>query len=69
VLVLSTDRIAEATKPRGIPFGRDRLKDAIRALSEQPAEQIAQAIKQRVLDFSYPQALQDDLSVIVAKIL
>lgn len=69
VLVLSTDGIAEATNPRGIPFGRDRLKDTIRALSEQPAEQIAQAIKQRVLDFSYPQALQDDLSIIVAKIL
>ncbi len=69
LLVLSTDGIAEATNPRGIPFGRERLKDAVRELWEHPAEYIAQDIKQRVLDFSYPQALQDDLSLIVVKIL
>ena len=48
---------------------RDRVKDAIRALSKQPAEQIAQTIEQGVMDFSHPQALQDDPSIIVPKIL
>ena len=48
---------------------RDRVKDAIRALSKQPAEQIAQTIKQGVMDFSHHQAMQDDRSIIVAKIL
>ena len=69
LLVLSTGGIAEATNPRGIPFGRKRLKDAIRELWEHPVEYTARDIEQRVLDFSYPQALQDDLSLIVVKIL
>lgn len=68
VLVLSTDGVVEATDIEGRFYGRDRLKQDLKELATLPAADMVEAIRQRVLAFSYPHALNDDLSLIVTKI-
>lgn len=67
VLALPTDGIAEAVDIDGNYYGRDRLKQDLRELNHLSADAIVTEIKQRVLVFTYPQSLRDDLSLIVVK--
>jgi serine phosphatase RsbU (regulator of sigma subunit) len=69
LLVLSTDGIAEATDIHGEFYGRERLKDDLRALHGLSADEIVDAIEARVLGFTRPKALTDDLSLIAVRIL
>lgn len=68
VLVLSTDGIPEAVNSAGLAYGRSRLKQDIRELAQHPAEPLARNIRQRVLEFAFPEVVHDDLSLIVIKL-
>jgi sigma-B regulation protein RsbU (phosphoserine phosphatase) len=68
VLLLSTDGIAEASDLRGVFYGRERLKDDLRELYQRPTREIAEEIQKRVLTFTHPRALTDDLSLVVARL-
>jgi sigma-B regulation protein RsbU (phosphoserine phosphatase) len=68
LLLLSTDGIAEATSVSGEFYGRERLKQDLRALHRLSAEEIVGTIERRVLDFSRPKAITDDLSLVVTRI-
>lgn len=67
LLLLSTDGIAEASDMRGVFYGRERLKQDLRDLHGQTASEIVAEIEDRVLTFTHPRALTDDLSLIVAR--
>jgi len=69
LLLLSTDGIAEATDIHGNFYGRERLKQDLRELRQLSADEIVTAIEQRVLEFTRPKAITDDLSLIVTRIL
>ncbi|WP_462322301.1 SpoIIE family protein phosphatase [Halochromatium sp.] len=69
VLLLSTDGIAEATSIHGDFYGRERLKQDLRELHQLSADEIVSAIEQRVLAFTRPRAITDDLSLIVTRVL
>ena len=68
VLVMATDGIAEAMNIEGSYYGRERLQQDLRELHSLSASAIVGEIKRRVLSFTYPQQLRDDLSLIVVKL-
>ena len=68
VLAMVSDGIAEAMNIEGGYYGRERLQQDLRELHHLSAEQIITEIKRRVLSFTYPQQLRDDLSLIVVKL-
>ena len=68
VLVMATDGIAEAMNIEGSYYGRERLQQDLRELHALSASAIVGEIKRRVLSFTYPQQLRDDLSLIVVKL-
>lgn len=67
LLLLSTDGIAEATNLQGQFFGRSRLKHALQEVRELSADEILAQLESRVLSFTGPKALTDDLSLVVAR--
>ncbi|NEX18322.1 MAG: hypothetical protein C1943_17385 [Halochromatium sp.] len=69
LLLLSTDGIAEATNIHGNFYGRERLKQDLRELRQLSTDEIVTAIEQRVIEFTRPKAITDDLSLIVTRIL
>jgi len=69
LLLLSTDGIAEATNVRDDFYGRERLKQDLRELHGLTADEIVDNIKARVLRFTRPKALTDDMSVVAVRML
>lgn len=69
LLVLSSDGTAEATDIHGEFYGRERLKEDLRGLYGLSADEIVEAIEARVLGFTRPKALTDDLSLIAVQLL
>lgn len=69
LLLLSTDGIAEATNIRDDFYGRERIKQDLRELHGLTADEIVDAIKARVLGFTRPKALTDDLSLVAVRML
>ncbi len=69
VLLLSTDGIAEAMNMHGDFYGRERLKQDLRELHQLSADEIVTTIEERVLEFTRPKAISDDLSLVVTRVL
>jgi sigma-B regulation protein RsbU (phosphoserine phosphatase) len=69
LLLLCTDGIAEACDMRGVFYGRERLKEDLRELHRRPTSEIVSEIETRVLNFTRPRAITDDLSLIVARLV
>ncbi|MBN1510639.1 MAG: SpoIIE family protein phosphatase [Phycisphaerae bacterium] len=69
VIVIGTDGIWEASNEAGEMFGKDRLREVLRSHATQPAEAIRQAITDAVVAFrgSHPQ--EDDITLVVVKVL
>lgn len=67
-LVVGTDGIWEAPGPGGEMFGKDRLRDVIRAMHAKPAAEIAKAIETAVDAFRGPTAQKDDITFVVIKV-
>jgi sigma-B regulation protein RsbU (phosphoserine phosphatase) len=69
VVVIGTDGIWEAANQPGEMFGKERLKDVIKNHQKKTAQEIGQEIIKAVLDFCQPQHQEDDITVVVVKVL
>lgn len=69
VIVIGTDGIWEAHNPAGEMFGKDRLRRVIREHAARSADQICSAITAAVAEFRQEHPQEDDLTLVVVKLL
>ncbi|MDH3828928.1 MAG: SpoIIE family protein phosphatase [Desulfobacterales bacterium] len=69
VIVISTDGINEAFNPKKEMYGKERILDAIKKNKQGTAEQILEAIISDLNRFRQGLDLQDDVTLIVIKIM
>jgi sigma-B regulation protein RsbU (phosphoserine phosphatase) len=68
IIVIATDGIWEARNPDDAMFGKDRLYKIIRQNASATAGEIKTAIVQSIRRFQKNAKLQDDMTVIIAKV-
>ncbi len=68
-LIIGTDGIWEMHNLEGEMFGKDRLKDIIRNHAESSAAEIVQNIMRDLEQFHYPLKKEDDVTLVVIKII
>jgi sigma-B regulation protein RsbU (phosphoserine phosphatase) len=69
VIVLGTDGVWETVNAAGEAYGRERLKEVVRALASGSAQQIATAIHRDVESFRGGEHQRDDVTVVVIKVV
>jgi sigma-B regulation protein RsbU (phosphoserine phosphatase) len=69
IIIIGTDGIWEATDESGEMFGKERLKEVIRNSSKDAAGSICQAVVEAVLNFGQPHPQEDDITVVVIRVL
>ncbi len=69
ILVLYTDGIPETRNATGELFGLKRLRSVVRTFRSRPAREIVDAVFREVSEFSGGTQAEDDLTLIVGKIL
>jgi sigma-B regulation protein RsbU (phosphoserine phosphatase) len=69
VICLGTDGIWEAHDADGEMFGKKRLYEIIRANADKPAETIKKAVLKALSDFSGNIAQEDDVTIVVIKVI
>src|SRR5262249_57483378 len=69
VIVVGTDGVWEMPDAKGKPFGKDRLRDVIRASATGSAEAIASAVRDRLARFRGDARQVDDVTFVVVKVL
>jgi sigma-B regulation protein RsbU (phosphoserine phosphatase) len=69
VAVIGTDGIWEARNSDGDMFGKDRLRETIKANAESTADDIAQAILDDVIRFRAGSPQTDDITLVVFKVV
>lgn len=69
IIVIGTDGIWEARDRTGEMFGKDRLRDVIRQNANQPTAIITRAIHDAVRTFRGSMEQQDDITLVVIKML
>jgi sigma-B regulation protein RsbU (phosphoserine phosphatase) len=67
VIVIGTDGIWEARNPAEEMFGKDALREIIRANAHRTAEQISLAVTDALAGFRGPRAQEDDITLVVLK--
>ena len=68
-LIIGTDGIWEMHNSEGEMFGKDRLKDIIRNHAESSAAEIVQNIMSDLEQFHFPLKKEDDVTLVVIKII
>lgn len=68
IVAVGTDGIWEADNPEGELFGKDRLREVIRASRDRPAAEIAAALEQTLAAFRGPAPVRDDVTFVVARV-
>lgn len=69
VLLLGSDGLWEARGPSGEMFGKERVRQALRAAAAQPAQEVLQALLKTLEDFRGHGAPEDDVTLLVMKTL
>jgi sigma-B regulation protein RsbU (phosphoserine phosphatase) len=69
VVVITTDGISETRNPEGEMFGSDRLKETLRRQAGNEAQQIKTAIIESVAAFRGSAEQEDDITLVVIKVL
>lgn len=69
VVVLYTDGIVEAMNPSREPFGIDRMKEILRRQRDLPAKEVVAKIRQAVRDHTGTDVREDDLTLVVARVV
>ena len=69
VLAFGTDGIWETQSPNGEMFGKDRLRDLIRAHHARPAAEMVIAITAALSDFRGSEIQEDDVTLIVIRFI
>lgn len=68
VITIGTDGIWEAANSANEQFGKERLRDAIRASASGTADQIVQTILDRLGEFRGEVRATDDVTFVVVKV-
>lgn len=69
LVALYTDGIVEAMSPSREPFGIDRMKDVLRRHRDLSAKELAGKVRQAVRDHTGTDVREDDLTLVVAKVV
>jgi sigma-B regulation protein RsbU (phosphoserine phosphatase) len=69
ILVLYTDGVTETTNPSGELFGNQRLTDLILQDASLPAQDVIQAIRLGLEDFSKGATQDDDVTIVVVRVV
>ncbi|MBI4028562.1 MAG: SpoIIE family protein phosphatase [Verrucomicrobia bacterium] len=69
VIILGTDGVWEARAPNGQRFGKDALREVIRAHARAPASGICDAIAAAIAGFRQTRPQEDDITLVAVKIL
>ncbi len=69
VLVIGTDGIWEAHNPSGAMFGKEALRDVIRRHADRSAVEISQAVQEALARFRDGHPQEDDVTLVVVKVL
>jgi len=69
VLLLYTDGLTEATNQEGEMFGTERVSTHLKSLHHLPAQNIIDSYYEVISDFTGIDTLQDDISLVVMKIM
>ncbi|MDG2053805.1 MAG: SpoIIE family protein phosphatase [Phycisphaerales bacterium] len=69
IIVIGTDGIWESRNSDGEMFGKDRLRDVIRSQVESSADQIAIAITTQLDEFRGQHNQEDDVTLVVIKVM
>jgi sigma-B regulation protein RsbU (phosphoserine phosphatase) len=67
VLLLYTDGATEAPDPTGDLFGEERLRDALLAAADRPAEGLLDAVKDALVEWTGGRPNRDDLTLAVVR--
>jgi sigma-B regulation protein RsbU (phosphoserine phosphatase) len=68
IVVLGTDGIWEARNAAEEMFGKERLREVVRAEREEPAEKILDAVTAAIAQFQAGRAADDDITLVVVKV-
>jgi sigma-B regulation protein RsbU (phosphoserine phosphatase) len=68
IIAIGTDGIWETKNPRGILFGKDRLREIIRTNAGEPAKAILTKVLNEIEGFRSSLPQEDDLTLVVIKI-
>jgi sigma-B regulation protein RsbU (phosphoserine phosphatase) len=68
VIIVSTDGVWESANEAREQFGKDRLRGVIREAASRPAEQIVEAIVERLNAFRGKEKATDDVTFVVIKV-
>ncbi len=69
LLLMVTDGIEETVSPEGCELGRGRILEVAQANHQRPASEIVTALFSAASDFRAGQVQQDDITVVVAKVV
>ncbi len=69
VLFIGTDGVWELPDAKGDQFGKDRLREVIRAAAARSADEIAAAVRQRLTTFRGDTQSVDDVTFVIVKVL
>jgi sigma-B regulation protein RsbU (phosphoserine phosphatase) len=69
VLFIGTDGVWEMPDAKGEQFGKDRLREVIRASAARSADEIAGAVRERLTAFRGDAKSVDDVTFVVVKVL
>ncbi|MCK4342894.1 MAG: SpoIIE family protein phosphatase [Phycisphaerae bacterium] len=69
IIVIGTDGIWETHNPAGEMFGKEMLRRIIRANAQRSAEEISSTITTAVADFRHTGPQEDDITLVVIKVL
>lgn len=69
IILIGTDGVWETPNQSEELFGKDRLRDAIRAIADRPAAEICEEIVRRVNEFRGDRRPTDDVTFVVIKVL
>ncbi len=68
VIVIGTDGIWETHNPQGDAFGKEALREIIRAHVKQPAREILRTVINALEDFRSSGAQEDDVTLVIIKV-
>lgn len=69
LLVLYTDGITEAVDGSNVPFGEQRLIDSISYIPGTAPSEVIQTVRDSLRDYSAGEPLQDDTTLVVARVV
>jgi sigma-B regulation protein RsbU (phosphoserine phosphatase) len=68
VILIGTDGIKETCNSKGEMFGKNRLKNIMRAHAQKSAKEIVARLVDAIEDFRHPMEMEDDVTAVIIKV-